>query len=326
MKVLVIGGEGYIGCVLVDYLIKNNVQTSSIDSLVYNQDQINKHNNNTYYEFFKIDIRSKDIFKFDFSIYDKIIILAGLVGDPITKKYPEQSININENGIIDLIEHVSKKNKHHILFISTCSNYGLIEDDIYADENFDLNPLSLYAESKVKVENYLINNQNINFTILRFATAFGLSQRMRFDLTLNEFTKDLYLNKKLEVYDPDTWRPYCHVNDFARLILKVINSDEKLVKNQVFNAGSNKNNYTKRSVVNEIINSLNLNNDVIFLNKGKDPRNYKVDFSKVKNVLSFETNFTLQDGINEIVEYIDKNRKYENFDSIKFGNYELKNG
>ena len=102
--------------------------------------------------------------------------------------------------------------------MSTCSNYGLIKGDYLADEEHDLNPLSLYAKSKVNIEKYILSlykKSSMRPTILRFATAFGLSPRMRFDLTVNQFTKELKLNKKLQVFDENTWRPYCHVKDFA---------------------------------------------------------------------------------------------------------------
>lgn len=322
MKILVVGGEGYIGSVLVKYLLDHNINVTSIDSLIYDQKQNNKtYVNDKNYKFYNIDIRSKEISNIDFSIYDKIIILAGLVGDPITKKYPHLSNIINEESILNLIQLIQKREEHHIIFVSTCSNYGLINENIYASETHELKPLSLYAKSKVKIENYLLNSPNANSTILRFATAFGLSERMRFDLTLNEFTKDLYLDTELVVYDPDTWRPYCHVMDFARLILLVSNSPLESVNKEVFNAGSDLNNYTKRDVINAIQKQLNKNVKIKFLDKGNDPRNYKVNFNKVKSKLGFNTSFSLADGISEIINYVENNKDIENFTENKFGNY-----
>ena len=322
MNILVVGGEGYIGSVLVKYLLEHKINVTSLDSLIYDQ----KQNIKTYvryknYKFLNIDIRSKEISNIDFSVYDKIILLAGLVGDPITKKYPNLSNKINEDSIINLINSIRKYKEHHIIFISTCSNYGMINEDVYASEKHVLKPLSLYAKSKVKIENYLLNTPKTNSTILRFATAFGLSERMRFDLTLNEFTKDLYLDTEIVVYDPDTWRPYCHVMDFARLILLVSKSPINVVNKEVYNAGSDLNNYTKRDVINAIQKQLNKNINIKFLEKGKDPRNYKVNFNKVKSKLGFNTSFTLIDGINEIINYVENNKYIENFTGNKFGNY-----
>ena len=162
------------------------------------------------------------------------------------------------------------------------------------DENklaneIELKPLSLYAEAKVEIEKYILENHNNKSTIstIWFATAFGLSTRMRFDLTINEFTRYLALGKSLDVYDADTWRPYCHVIDFARLIEIVLNSDSKLVKNQVFNSGGDINNFTKRGIVNKIIYQIH-GSKVNYVLKGSDPRNYRVSFQKVKSILNFE--------------------------------------
>ena len=127
-----------------------------------------------------------------------------------------------------------------MIFISTCSNYGIIEEGSLADEDFELKPLSLYAKSKVSAERFLLaqaGNVDYAATVLRFATAFGLAPRMRFDLTVNEFVKDLYEKGEILVYDADTWRPYCHVNDFARLVRVVLEAPSDAINFEVFNAG-----------------------------------------------------------------------------------------
>ena len=145
---------------------------------------------------------------------------------------------------------------------------------------------------------------------------------MRFDLTVNEFTKELFLNNELLVYDPDTWRPYCHTQDFARLIYTVLYASLDDVSFQVFNAGNNRNNYTKRMIVEKIMNILP-NRKVFFQNKGPDPRNYKVDFSKVQSVLSFDTKFTIEYGIKEIIDFLKSNPNYLNHKYNDFGNYSI---
>ena len=245
-----------------------------------------------------------------------------MVGDPITAKYPSLAKKINEDGIINLIDFLSDYQFNKLVFISTCSNYGFINEDVYADENHSLEPLSIYAKSKVKIENYIFSKKNlVKFSpvILRFATAFGLSKRMRFDLTINEFIYELLINKKLLVYDPDTWRPYCHVNDFARLIEKVLRSEKILIKNKIFNAGSDINNFTKRQIV-EIISRSIKDCDIMYKEHGVDPRNYRVDFSKIKKVLNFHPNYNVEDYMSKLVETI-KNTKY--LSKSTYGNYEI---
>ena len=219
-----------------------------------------------------------------------------------------------------------KSNSILLFFISTCSNYGLIENNELADENFLLQPLSLYAKSKVNAENYilsLIDNTDMKPTILRFATAFGLSPRMRFDLTVSEFTRELVLGNKLLVYDANTWRPYCHVRDFARLIQLVIEAPAEKVSYEVFNAGGDINNATKQMIVDTILERVH-NGKVKYQKHGSDPRNYRVNFNKVRSVLGFEPKYTVQDGIQELVTAI-KNHVFDHIDKNQnlYGNYEI---
>jgi nucleoside-diphosphate-sugar epimerase len=324
-KILIIGGSGYIGQVLSHYFLKKKYKVEVIDNLIYDQNNIalNLHNNiNFSYQFLDM----KNIFKSKSSnLYDSIIILAGLVGDPITKKYPQQSKIINEKYIQSIIKKIIKYEiSNKTIFVSTCSNYGLNENKIL-DEESELKPLSLYAKSKVKIEKFIINNfgeKNFSPTILRFATAFGVSPRMRFDLTLNEFTKELYFGNKLSVYDPETWRPYCHVLDFAQAIDLVINSKKNITTNQIYNVGSDKNNHTKKDII-DTISKYIPNPKVRYVNKSIDKRNYRVNFAKIKKELHFNSKYSIDYGIREIIESLEKN--YFKFDiSNQYGNYQIK--
>ena len=258
--------------------------------------------------------------------YKNVIFLASVVGDPITKKYPYISKKINEEFTIRFIDSCIINKVEKFIFISTCSNYGIIPDTITADENYKLDPISLYAKSKVKIEKYLLATRKNNFfnpTILRFATAFGLSKRMRFDLTINEFTKTLYDKKKLIIYDENTWRPYCHLLDFSNLIFIVLQKSKEIVGHQVFNAGSDDNNYTKKMIVDKILEFLP-KGQVEYSSNGSDPRNYKVNFNKVKNILNFEPKYDLNFGIRELISYLDANNATINNDDFsRYGNFNI---
>ena len=140
---------------------------------------------------------------------------------------------------------------------------------------------------------------------------------MRFDLTVNQFVKELSVEKKIEVYDPDTWRPYCHVKDFARAIHKVLNAKKKDINFEVFNCGSDQNNYTKKMLVDEI-KQLIPNGTIIYKENDLDPRNYRVDFSKINSVLDFKTEYSIKDGIEEI-----NNNRFDFNSNNLFGNYIL---
>lgn len=323
-KILIIGGEGYIGNAVCDFLIKKKIfKIISFDNLIYNQKRIRK--NSKMFTFIKGDIRNEKDVKKIYSKYDAIIFLAGLVGDPITNKYKKTSITINEVATKKIIKNVYNFNRaKKFIFISTCSNYGLTKSR-FLKENHPLKPLSLYAKSKVKMEKYILSlkrKDSFKPTILRFATAFGISNRMRFDLTINQFTKDLRLKKFLDIYDYNTWRPYCHVKDFARLIYLVLTKKSSITEYQVFNAGNNVNNYTKKQIGKKI--QKFTGGQIKFIKKSQDKRNYIVDFSKVKKLLKFKTKYSVEFGIKEILKSLDKNNK-KNFIYDNLGNYKISN-
>ena len=297
--ILIIGGAGYIGPVITDHLLSAGYKVKCLDLLLY-------HNNatvipflgNPNYHFIYGDLRDRIALKRALHDVTDVILLAGLVGDPITKKYPEASHSINDEGIINCIDFLNGRELDRVIFVSTCSNYGLIETSDLADETYPLSPLSLYAKSKVAAEQCLLANQGkVDYTptILRFATAFGLAPRMRFDLTVNEFTRELALGHELLVFDANTWRPYCHVKDFGRLIQKVIEAPRSKIAFEVFNAGGEINNFTKQGVLDIILSKLP-DARVRYQDHGSDPRNYRVNFAKVRNILGFEPEYTVDYG------------------------------
>tara|TARA_Y100000590_G_scaffold470269_1_gene663204 strand:- start:3968 stop:4960 length:993 start_codon:yes stop_codon:yes gene_type:complete len=326
-KILLVGGAGYIGSVLTEHLLSAGFEVKCFDSLIYSQKNcINNFLERKNYEFILGDIRNEDEVKKSLRDISVVIILAGLVGDPITKKYPKQAEDINSKAIKNLINLCKKVNIDRLVFISTCSNYGLLKDNELADEDYKLNPLSSYAKHKVEIENYLMSLKNeVDFsaTILRFATAFGVSPRMRFDLTINQFTKSVFEKKLLSIYDPHTWRPYCHVYDFARLIEKILLIEKEKIYFQIFNGGGNNNNFTKKTIIDEIIKIIPGGN-FVFEKNSTDKRNYKVNFSKVKKILDFDTKYTIQHGIQEISEMMKSDFfKNQKTDANKLGNYIL---
>lgn len=324
--VLLVGGAGYIGLVIAKQLADKGMNVVIVDNIIYNH-HLGLHSifHNSKIKYFNLDIRNEicDDFIIKHDITD-VVILAGLVGDPITKKYPQLSNEINNRAIQNLIINFQNSSLNKVIFISTCSNYGLIENGSKANENFALTPLSIYAKDKVAIEKFLEDNAdsfNFSYSILRFATAFGVAPRMRFDLSVNEFVYDAFTKKYLEIYDADTWRPYCHVIDFANLIELTLNAPTDITDRQIFNAGGDKNNHTKRDLAKMILNEVP-DLDIKYVDGGNDPRNYIVDFTKVKNILDFEPSVNVQDGIKEIIEYLEKGvfldyEKNRNF----YGNY-----
>jgi nucleoside-diphosphate-sugar epimerase len=206
------------------------------------------------------------------------------------------------------------------VFASTCSNYGRMADPtVPIDETATLAPVSLYAEQKVKVERQLIESPNgLDATCLRFATVYGAAPRMRFDLTVNEFTRDLWADRELEVFGEQFWRPYVHVADAARAIRTVLESPADQVAGEVFNVGHSDENYRKVDLV-ELITGRLGRGEVKYVQRDEDPRDYKVSFEKVRERLGFEPRMRVADGIDEIVGALEEERFGDPFD-LRYSN------
>ena len=326
-SIILIGGEGYIGTVVRNFFLKKKFKVNSIDNVIYKQSlKIDKSNKN--FKFIKYDFANKKIFNFlDKLDHENLIVLGSIVGDPITKKYPNITKKINLEATERLLKYALKKGFRKIIFVSTCSNYGIFDKNSLAKENSRLNPKSLYAKTKVKIEKKLlkiVKKGNSEITILRFATAFGLSDRMRFDLTINQFVREIYLNKKIEVYDPYTWRPYCHVKDFANIIFQIVSKENvKRSKCEIFNAGSSKNNFNKMMLINKIKKYIK-NFKIVLQNDSADQRDYKVNFSKIKKVYGFKKITSIDEGIKEILKELKKGKfkKLSNYKD-RLGNYRI---
>ena len=327
-KVLLIGGAGYVGSVMAEKLLQGGFQVRVLDSLLYQNSQsplaLFRDSN---FEFQFGDMTDSQSLKTALVGATDVVILAGLVGDPICNKFPEEAKQINEIGMQRVISQVLQTDLETAVLVSTCSNYGLIPDNETASEDYALAPLSTYAKAKVEAEKSFlaeaIRGKVEKPVVLRFATAFGMSPRMRFDLTVNEFTKDLFTGLDLEVFDPDTWRPYCHVLDFARLAEIILKADRQLVAHEVFNAGGDSNNCTKRGII-DLLQKYNLQGEVTYVSGGKDARNYRVSFEKARSILGFETSFTIQDGIEELLGAFEKNLyQFENSAHNSLGNFSI---
>lgn len=323
-KILIIGGAGYIGCVLTRYFLDKKYIITSLDSLIYKNDQfLIEFQKDKNFNFVLGDLRNNKIINDLLEKCDSCIVLAGLVGDPITKRYPNLAESINNDGVSNIIDLSVKKKIDKFIFVSTCSNYGLSESNELLNEDAELKPLSLYAKHKVTIEKKILSykaNPLFSPTILRFSTAFGLSSRMRFDLTINQFTKSIYEREELVVFDANTWRPYCHVKDFARALETVLTSNKKSTDYEVFNVGGDSNNFTKKQIVEKVFKYVP-GASVKFTDKTQDARNYKVDFSKIKRILDFEIKYSVEDGIEEIIDYLKKNKVVDDKKDSTFGNY-----
>lgn len=321
-KILVTGGAGYIGSVLTRQLLEKGYNVRVLDRLMYGGEPIIDMFNYPNFEFVKGDVRNRADAEKALEGVDCVAHLAAIVGDPACAADPELSRTTNLDGSKLLYDVANEKGASKFVFASTCSNYGKMDDpDAYVNEGSKLAPISIYAETKVATEQYLLaqpQTNNCKPTCLRFSTVYGLSLRPRFDLTVNEFTKELALDRELVVFGEQFWRPYCHVYDLARSVVAVIEADEEKVAFDVFNVGDTRENYQKQMIVDEIVKQIP-DAKVKYVSKNEDPRDYRVEFTKIKDKLGFELMFTVPDGIKQIREVLDAgfiinpdDKKYKN--------------
>lgn len=301
-KVLVTGSAGYIGSVLVRQLLSKNYKVRGVDILFFGGESLLDIYNHPNFEFIKGDIcNSETVDKILFGVTD-VIHLAAIVGDPACSKQPELATQINWQASKQLFDKCNVSGINKFIFASTCSNYGKMEGDGFLNEDSLLNPVSLYAELKVRFEKYLLeSNIRESFfpTALRFSTVYGVSPRMRFDLTVNEFIREVSLNKELLIFGEQFWRPYCHVEDLASSCVMVLEAPVEIVRKNVFNVGDSTQNYQKKMIAEEILKIIPDAN-ITYVKKTEDPRDYKVDFSKIHKTLGYKITKKVPDGLKEI--------------------------
>lgn len=302
---MITGGAGYIGSVLVGRLLSKNYHVRTIDNFMFGQNSLDVYKGSRELEVYKGDIRnSADVDKALDGV-SCVFHLAAIVGDPACEKNKELATEVNKDGSELLFRKSIEHKVERFVFASTCSNYGRMDDhDAYVDETSPLKPISHYARLKVEFEKYLMS-QITSVTkpvILRFATAYGLSPRLRLDLTVNEFTTELALGRKLQVYGEQFWRPYSHTHDLARACIMAAELDSPNIIGRAFNVGGTEENYQKKTLVNLILKQIpQAKSNVEFVHKDEDPRDYRVSFELIKKTFGFQNEKRVENGISELI-------------------------
>jgi nucleoside-diphosphate-sugar epimerase len=306
VKILVTGGAGYLGSILSLTLVEEGHQVRVLDNLSYGGRSLLALFGHRRFDLIAGDIRDRRMVERAVADVDAVVHLAAIVGDPACARAPEAARAINQEASLQLTRTAETAGVTRFVFASTCSNYGRMADtSVLASEEHDLRPLSLYAETKVAVERELLGRASpMAATVLRFATLFGVSPRMRFDLTVNQFVMEMFVHRELVVYGERFWRPYVHVRDAARAIAIVLNTPADVVRSQVFNVGRTDENYRKSDLV-EMIARRIPGATVRFVSIAEDPRDYRVSFERIRSTLSFEPVRRVVAGIEEVAALLE---------------------
>jgi nucleoside-diphosphate-sugar epimerase len=316
MRVTVTGGAGYIGACATRELLTAGHEVTVLDSLLHGQDDVATALETAGARLVRGDVRDAAARADALDDAEAVVHLAAIVGDPACAADPELSHAVNVEGTRAVVEAAAHAER--FVFASTCSNYGRMADPLVpVDETAPLAPVSLYAEQKVAIERDLLARDGV-FTCLRFATIYGVAERMRFDLTVNEFTRDLWDGRTLEVYGEQFWRPYVHVADAARAIAMVLAAPADRVAGRVFNVGHSDENYRKLDLVGVIRERLPAA-DVRYVHRDEDPRDYRVSFERIRSELGFAPVMRVPDGVAELLVGLEERRFGDPFDA-RFSN------
>jgi nucleoside-diphosphate-sugar epimerase len=322
MKILVTGGAGYIGSTLVPFLLAKGNSVRVLDTLAHGGRSLLGVWAHPEFEFIRGDVRDTTLVHQALTDVEAVVHLAAIVGDPACARQPGLAQSVNQQASLALLKDCSNRKVSRFVFASTCSNYGKMKDPSkYVDETSELRPVSLYAETKVKVEKAILDpaqTESVCATALRFATIYGVAPRMRFDLTVNEFTMELIAKRHLTVFGEQFWRPYVHVRDAARAIQMVLERPPAKMRNAVFNVGATDQNYRKLDIV-EIIKPYAEDAKIEFVKKNEDPRDYRVSFAKIKDQLGYEITRTVTDGVEEVAQLM-RDKVIQDFDSPEYRN------
>jgi nucleoside-diphosphate-sugar epimerase len=302
--ILVTGGAGYLGSTLVPVLLARGHTVRVLDSLaVGDGSALLQVWGRDGFDFVAGDVRDHDTRALALRGVDTVVHLAAIVGDPACSRDPDLARMVNVDGALSLLEESRSAGVERFVLASTCSNYGkLAEGDEFATEEWELRPVSLYAETKVRAEVEVLAaaGSGLVSTCLRFATVYGAAPRMRFDLTVNEFARDALVRGELVIYGEQFWRPYVHVRDAAHAVAIVLDAPAERVRGAVFNVGATGENFRKQDLV-ELLLARLPETKVERVSRTEDPRDYRVSFEKVKATLGFEPMRTVPQGIDEIL-------------------------
>jgi nucleoside-diphosphate-sugar epimerase len=307
--VLITGGAGYIGSLLTSELLRANYHVTVLDSLLFGGESLIPFLHHPNFHFVKADVTEpravKDALKHGWQTPNAIVHLAAIVGFPACQAVGKQvAWRYNVDATKMVFGQAVDLGVERFVFSSTYSNYGLSPDGKPVTEESLLNPQSLYAETKIAAEEFLLTQRNASCAplIFRFATLYGISPRTRFDLIVNQFVLEAFTKRELIIYQRGYSRSFVHIRDVVRGVIMGLEAERSKICGEVFNLGTDHGNYSKddivRLVLKRIPETIVEYKDLTF---GGDMRDITVSFAKIKNVLGFDTTLDVDDGIRELL-------------------------
>ena len=307
--VLITGGAGYLGSMLAGELLRLGYQVTVVDDLLFGGEALLALLPNPAFHFVKANVWEpralRHALRSDWPAPEAVFHLAAIAGFPACQAVGRQvAWRYNVEATQRVYEQAEQLGSARFIYASTYSNYGLAPGGEAVTEDSPLNPQSLYAETKIASERFLLSqaDQACAALIFRIATVYGLSPRMRFDMILNQFVLEAYTRRELLIYQRGYSRSFVHIQDAVRGMLLGLCAPPEKIRGQVYNLGSAQGNYTKDEIVSLILKRLPethvLYKDMTF---GGDMRDIRVSFDKIQSQLGFETQQTADDGVREVL-------------------------
>lgn len=321
--ILVTGGAGYTGCLLVRKLLDRGHHVRVLDNFTYGSGGLDPLIGHERLEVVEGDISSiRDVVSAVKDV-DAVVALAAIVGDPACGLNAEETLNLNYESTKVLVETCNFYGVQRLVFASSCSVYGASHNEILT-ETSALNPVSLYARTRILSEDVIFERcGDVVPVILRLATVFGLSPRMRFDLVVNTLTARAVVDRRIQIVGGDQWRPFVHCQDAAEAFVLAATASPELVRGEIFNVGNAEMNFTIGQVGDVVADEVGDDVAIELIEVEEDPRNYRVSCEKIEKALGFRPEYDLRAGVREMIVAIEETPRLRNYDHVAYSNLKL---
>lgn len=319
-NVLVTGAGGYIGSVLVPKLLNKGYHVKAIDRFFFGTDKLPpSHENLTV---IKEDCRK--LTEAYFEDVDAVIDLVAISNDPSGELFKEATYQINHEARVNCAKLAKQSGVRRYILPSSCSIYGFQDNGVIVGEQSPTNPLTTYAKANEQAERDILPLADATFTavVIRQATVYGYSPRMRFDLAINGMTLGAWEKGDIPLMrDGSQWRPMVHVQDTTDVMCLLLEAEESDINGQIFNVGSDRNNYQLGKLADEIAGALPIDVTISWYGD-PDHRSYRVNFEKIEKTLKWKAKWTAADGALEIYDALATGKLVKNEQTITLGWYQ----